>query len=163
LGKRGKSVIHLPCLSEACQAYVKLAPYGAGSEPIDLTSQESLQQPWENLSAEFSGINVRTGSRRSLFAASPRTHAGADSQTQAGADSQTRTTEQIHRSRFVPRFVPTTITRTWLTDMDDLANLAEHLEQASRIPSPARSVQVESRLATSPTAAPAALALTSLT
>ena len=30
MGKRGKSVIHLPCLSEACQAYVKLAPsYGS--------------------------------------------------------------------------------------------------------------------------------------
>jgi hypothetical protein len=57
------------------------------------------------------------------------------------------TQEQIRKSRFFP----TTTIRTWLTDMDDLTNLAEHLEQASRIPSPARSVQIESRLATSPT------------
>ena len=64
------------------------------------------------------------------------------------------TTEQIHRLTQEQirksRFFPTTTIRTWLTDMDDLTNLAEHLEQASRIPSPARSVQIESRLATSP-------------
>ena len=75
------------------------------------------------------------------------------------------TTEQIHRLTQEQirksRFFPTTTIRTWLTDMDDLTNLAEHLEQASRIPSPARSVQIESRLATSLTAAPAASALTS--
>jgi hypothetical protein len=63
------------------------------------------------------------------------------------------TTEQIHRLTQEQirksRLFPTTTIRNWLQDMDDLTNLAEHLEQARRIPSPARSVQIESRLATS--------------